>query len=269
MVTYSAYTSVVSTTTFQAELGAYMTGLTTPLSSAQLTRLNAFIVSLKASLSIASLSDVFDVMYILAGETEESSLKNLVKNAHHCTNVHATVWTQYEGFTGDGAADYLDTDYNPNTQGKNYVQNSASYGVYLRTNADDTGYNAGVRHAAGDSYLLVRLGSTQKFYIRINTLTNQDVTATSSQGLFMGNRSGANDFQMYINKAKTDKTQASTAVPNNKFFILCYCAAAGTPSGYISRQLSFFFVGKSLTELQQNAFYDAFQAYMTSNGKQV
>ena len=52
-------------------------GLTTPLSSGQIDKLNTFVAALKSGLSISALSDAFDVMYVLANETAEAGLKTL------------------------------------------------------------------------------------------------------------------------------------------------------------------------------------------------
>ena len=87
--------SVTNNINAEAELTTYITGLTTPLSSAQLLRLNTLIKTIKTRLSISALSEAFDTIYVLAGETSESSLKNLVKDAHHCTAVNAPTFTQY------------------------------------------------------------------------------------------------------------------------------------------------------------------------------
>ena len=118
-----------SATTFEAELTTYITGLATPLSDGQKIKINTLIRSIKTGLSITDLDDAFDVMYILAGETAESSLKNLVKNAHHITAVNAPVWAQFEGYTGANTK-YLDANYNASTQGVTFTQNNASMGVY-------------------------------------------------------------------------------------------------------------------------------------------
>ena len=88
----------------EPEVTAYIDGLTTPLSSGQLTALNTFVKALKDGLSITLLSEVFDVMYILAGETEESSLRNLIKRAHDAEAVNSPTFTTLEGFTGDASS---------------------------------------------------------------------------------------------------------------------------------------------------------------------
>jgi hypothetical protein len=99
-------------TSLNAETVTYITGLTTPLSSGQVTLIDTFVTSLKTGLSITTLDEVFDVMYILAGETAESSLRNLIKNDHHATAVNSPTFTALEGFTGDGLTKYINTNYN-------------------------------------------------------------------------------------------------------------------------------------------------------------
>jgi hypothetical protein len=75
----------VQKTNSVAEVVTYTTGLTTPLSAGQIAKLNTLVLSLRSGLGISLLSDAFDVLYLFAGETSESSLRNLVKNANHAT----------------------------------------------------------------------------------------------------------------------------------------------------------------------------------------
>ena len=123
----------IATSSNQVEVDNYISELTTPLSSTQIGKLNTFVNSIKTGMGLTNLADAFDVMYILAGETQESSLRNLVKRQHDCTNSNLPYYVQYEGFGSIDNNKFIDTNYNPvNTLG-NLQQNSSSMGFYSRT----------------------------------------------------------------------------------------------------------------------------------------
>jgi hypothetical protein len=252
------------------ELKTYITGLTTPLSEAQIIKLGVFIEALKTGLSITNLSDTFDVMYIFAGETEESSLKNLVKNANHCTAVNAPTFTALEGFTGDGLSSYIDSNYNPSTVGNKFTLNDASIGIYIRTNNglySTNVYNIGVRDT---SYVYI-MGERSNGLMRatINSTTYNQPPFVGNVGLASYVRYGATSSYGYGNKTQSPEyTEASTSIPNGNVFILA-SSSGSNPAFYSKEQHSFAFAGKSITSAQINNIVDAIEAYMDANGKGV
>ena len=117
------------------EAQTYFAALSTPLSLEQQTRVSNFVTKLKNILLTNDLSTRFDFFYLLGNETEESSRFNLIKRAHDITNVNSVLWTQWQGFTGDGSSSYLDTNYNPATQKVSFSLNQCAIGIYIRTQA--------------------------------------------------------------------------------------------------------------------------------------
>ena len=117
---------------YDSDVTAYINGLSTPIVDSILTRINTFVVALKDSLNITDLADGFDIMYILANHNEVAALRNLVERDNDATNASSTTFTVGEGYTGDGLVDYLNTGFNPATEGATYTLNNASYGGYIR-----------------------------------------------------------------------------------------------------------------------------------------
>jgi hypothetical protein len=255
----------------QPEVDTYISGLSTPLSSGQIALLNTFVGSLKTGLSISALSEVFDVMYILAGETAESSLRNLIARNYDATTVNSPTFTALEGYTGENTK-YLNSNYNPYTNGIRYTQNSASIGVYSRTNQNNSSSLCGASNAAstyiGNTYIIPRYGDV--FYSKINNNTGGDTEVGNSdaRGMFVLSRNSSSSFSAYKNKVKSDSSKNTDGLTQYNFFIGAR-NNAGSATGYYSGQYSFYFVGRGLSETEENTLYDAFQAYMTSNGKQV
>ena len=265
--------SVTNNINAEAELTTYITGLTTPLSSAQLLRLNTLIKSIKTGLSISALSEAFDTLYVLAGQTSESSLKNLVKDAHHCTAVNAPTFTQYEGYVG-GATKSLNTNYNPFAQGENYQLNSASLGVYVRTTTIGAYAILGVVDAGNESYINPRMNydTVGRFYCRVNQATYTFKAATGdTKGMLIASRVGANAVDGYINGTDLNcsgNTGVSTSLQNYNIHLLALNLPAHTIQ-HSPDQLSIAFMGKGFSGAEITAITNACEAYMDALGKGV
>ena len=266
--------SVTNNINAEAELTTYITGLTTPLSSAQLLRLNTLIKSIKTGLSISALSEAFDTLYVLAGETSESSLKNLVKDAHHCTAVNAPTFTQYEGY-GGGATKSLNTNYNPFAQGENYLLNSASLGAYVRTTTIGDYAILGVSDAIGnESYIKPRTNydTVGRLFCRVNQATYTFKPATGdTKGMLIVSRVGANAVDGYKNGTDLNcsgNTEVSTSLQNYNIHLLALKSRKHTVN-HSPDQLSIAFMGKGFSGAEITAITNACEAYMDALGKGV
>ena len=245
------------TTQGTTELIAYTAGLTTPLSSDQLYRLTDFVKALKTGLSITNLSDAFDVMYVLGGETSESSLRNLVDNAHHATLINSPSFNVYEGFTGNGVNSYIDTNYNALTEADNLSINNASYGCYL--NNDIAGADAPEIGVAGTGNLHLYSSFTDnKMYIRIHSTTFDSFANTDRSGMFIGSRTASNVQVLYKDKGLNNGTKASAAIANLNVSFL------RSGNTYSRNQIAFGFTGRGLTSGEVGVITDAFETYRTS-----
>jgi len=259
---------------YEPELLTYIDGLETELSDGQLTLLNNFILTLKAGLSITNLSDAFDVMYILAGETAESSLKNLVKNAHHATAVNAPTFTALEGFTGIPASlTHISCNYNPNTEGIRFTRDSAMLGAYGRLNLPNAleTWMGTATTVGGAKYTLMTPRYLDTMYCPVNSGTNPTGANTATTpGIFAAFRDDSTHTRGYRNKTKLvdNAVIASVLVPSNDMVLLCRKINAAF-SAYTTNQLAFAWMGKTITEVQYFSFVDAMEAYMDANGKGV
>ena len=270
VVANSTNIAVTNNISAEAELVTYITGLATPLSLVIRRKINELIKYFKTGWSVATLSVVDDCEYILAGETAESSLKNLVKNAHHAVAVNSPVFTAFEGFTGDGISSYLDTNYNPNTEGFKLTLNDASIAIYSRTELDISSYSLGCGKSGGGSHtigLVVKYNNQMQ--TRINEGTTGAVANTTSLGMAVGVRLDNATNKSYMNKNHLgDLTKASIAIPNNNAFICCY-NVDGSATSFNNRQVSFVRFGMGFDATKVNVLTDGFEAYMDSNGKGV
>ena len=253
-----------------ADLKIYLASLTTPLSAGQINLLNTFVTDLKTGLGITNLSDVFDVMYILGNETEEAALKNLVKRTHDGILESASgslLFTQFEGFTGgtDAQQQRVNTNYIPATDGDNISLNSAAYGVYGR-----------VVSAAANTLIGVFSGTGRVTLLSSGAVTAiHDGTSTTvgrwPLGMNIISRAINTNYKHYKNKTEGTVNITSTILPTHDIWLLGINDNGAPLATNWGRgdQISFYFGGRALSQADVDVITDAFQAYMTANGKQV
>ena len=249
---------------YDSEAQAYFDALTTPLSNSIKTDINTFVLMLKDSLSTALLSTYFDRMWIFANETEESALQSLVNvGSTDATNVHSTAFEVDRGYTGDGADDYINTNYNPSTDKVVFAQNSASTGIYSRTDVNEN--TADLGQVDGGNTFAIRYGNV--FYYRLNQgLDNSSIANTNSQGLFTISRTASNIITAYQNSTPLDtSTQVSSAIRNGDILLLC--GSIGIELS--NRQLAFCFIGKSLTATEVRKIFNCIEWYLDEIGAGV
>lgn len=256
---------IINNVAAEAELTTYITGLSTPLSTTQKNDLNDLIKELKAATGDALLSTSWDYFKVKAGETSESSLKNLVKDAHHgvLQGIPAPAFTQFLGFKGDGSNGYIDEAFNPNTQGVAYTQNSASILVYITENISNDGIDVGCVNAANTarSNISCRV-STNVAAGRLNVNGQSSDANSIATGIYLLVRTASNVMLLYKNKIPgVPVTTASSAAPaynhtshaRNK---------GGTVDAFSNRQQAIVAAGRGFNATEAGSIMDAIERYM-------
>lgn len=266
------FTQAVSNYANTPNVATYISGLTTPLGQDQLDNLNAFTDGLLDDLGDSNLTEAFDFMYDLGGETAESSLKNLVKNTHHAIAVNSPAFVQYEGWTG-GTGKWIDTNYNPATQGSRYTLNNCSLGVYSRTDATGLYSDIGSRTSTSD-YTAILSRYSGNAIMRLHNAVNPSVTdpEANSLGMFIACRNAASQTGLfgYHNKSSLTVTDTgnTTNIPNCNIFIGAR-NNNGTPEQESIRQLSFAFAGRYFNSTEVGYITDRNEALRDARGKGV
>lgn len=247
---------------FGAEYTAVHDAMTTKPSAPHATAQNAFVVAAIAH-SYWSLLQVFHFYAQDANGASEALINWKTPGTHNGTNISATAWTTLQGYTGDGAEDAINMNYNPSTQGGLFTRDDASFGCYIRSVVDET---LDVMHYGGSNNRLIP-HSGGGMYTKCNFASNLFSSNASSQGLFSVRRPSSTDFEVYRNGSIVDNygTANSIALPNNNFY------AVGGPDGFSfsTAQLAMAYVGGSMSATQISDFYTDFQALMTALGTQV
>jgi hypothetical protein len=160
----------------------------------------------------------------------------------NCTNVHSTAWTTLQGFTGDGSADYLDTNFNPSTEGVNYTQDACSFGAYCRLDITGDTWEIAASDLTYQAGLQARNSTT--FRSTTNDATASTWTTATGLGFYVATRSNSTTKTGYKNAADLgDKTVTSTGLPNANFHIL-----NRRTGNYSTNQVAAAFIGGLLTD---------------------
>lgn len=255
---------------YDADAQAYFDAMSTPLSTDYQDRINTFVLMVKDSLSLTNLSDKFDVIYLLANETSEAGLKNLVKRSSDANIEAATVtFTADEGFTGDGTG-YINTDYNASTQGVAFETNNNSFGVYCRTNLDvPAGQN---KRVIGNYYS----GEMMYFSAGTNDLggasTGSTIGGSGRLGSIFITKTALSTPRCYHNgvDVSINPGASNTSIYNARFVLMAH-RLDNDGAGYepAAVQLSFAFFGAGLDAVEARKLNNCIEWYMDDLGTGV
>ena len=138
-------------------------GYTLPSDAVKLKQ-NTLLASLKASGVWAKL----DVFYVFAVDNNASAFATLNwknPNANQSTLVSSPTFVNNGGFQGNGTSSYIDTNFNPATQGVQYTQNNASR--YFFTHLISTGRFDG--NTSGNNSIFLGVSASQRINAGANT----------------------------------------------------------------------------------------------------
>lgn len=255
-----SFPDVINGINYDDDLVTYMTGLTAALSTTQKYNLNTFITTLKTGLGITNISDAFDILYVLAGETQESSLRNLASRNYDGILYGTSTFQQYEGFTLGSGRRIIPNVYTPFNNGNTYTLNSAAVGEYIRTGTNVTVTMEVISCYTGASYTYHRFYSNTSTRGAINCLNMTSKTISSQPGLWAITRLNSNTTHIYQNGIWIGTyTYTPTALPNTTMIF----------GASYTGQLSLIYVGRGFTGAQSEILKNAFESYLNAWGKGV
>ncbi len=211
-----------------------------------------------------------DVLYVFAAHTNNNgeALTNW-KNpgTHNAVLVNAPAFVPFEGFTGNGTTQYIDSNYNPDSQGVNFIQNSASLFLYTRTFVDASGFDIGAFDGVNFSQIAILNGGGQA----TGSINGGTIVAANGigLGLFVTNRSANNAVQLYQNKLLLGVDTDISANPVNINLFMMARNNISAADNFTIRQYAMGGMSSSLNQQNVNDLTDIFEAYMDSNGKGV
>ena len=213
-----------------------------------------------------------DCLYVLAQQNETDAKLNLIGTSYGLTQVGSLerpgprsgslVFAAYAGFSGFNTLNsYLDTGLNPFTATSlNFVQNSASFGVWLYSIPDastNVVIGTGNVGTAGENNIYPDF--TGNFFARVNFSTSPGVTSPGASGLYVGDRPSSASSSPYYNGAALVTQPGTSVAPQSHNFQIGEISGAGTDA-----TLSAAFIGASLGSAGQLALYNRLQTYMSA-----
>jgi len=228
--------------------------------------INDFITGIKNDFNIAKLSDAFDCLWFKAGSGQQESLLNWAKDAHNLSEVNMPTWTVDRGYAGNGTNSYLDSNYNPATEGVNFTQDNCSWGLYFRTNLDDSSNTFGAFDVNGNTLIPRKLGD---FKVRVNSAASSGAAVANSLGLFSGVRENDSaNLKSFQNGNLVENFAAASSPLVNLNFYLLALNNAGSDFGHTTREVSFGYAGSG-TLINQPQLFTRVKTYLDAIGAGV
>ena len=212
---------------------------------------------------------LLDRLWIFAQPVQPLARVSLVNpTSTQITEVNAPTWTANQGYAGNAVNMYLNTNFNPNTQGVNYRAGNCSIGMYSRTNVLEAGNDMGFASATIFTQLISR--DAGGFRSRINNTVAQGIAAVAnadSTGLFSVVRTGAVNILLYRNAVLLATVAvAETSVPS---FVI-YIGSANVndvATTFTTKQHSFAYAGSGA--IDQLKLFLRMERYMDQLGTGV
>lgn len=219
---------------------------------------------LRAGLRADGVYQGLDRLWIFAQPTAAQARIDLIAGASATIN-NAPTFTANRGYTGDGLAAYVDTNFNPSTAGGHYTQNSASYGLWVY---NDPGGAIGEPMGNDDNnWTIIQFRAAGAIQAGINqTLSPPLWTPAARTGLTALDRTGASAMAAYNNGVSSATgSGASTAPVSRNFTVLGANSSSGVVN-FSTAGVSAAFLGGALGSAGQAALYNRLRTYMTAVG---
>lgn len=266
----SAWSPTISFTTassFQtAETTALLAQMTTQPNAARKSRIDALIVGLKTD----GIWSKLDALWVMAAHDAQAARLNWMNpTGTTLTEVNSPAFDIDQGYTGDGTSARLDTGYIPSTDGVNLTQNSGCFGVWVNKAGSSafTAYGGARNENGGGTFSITsvtRAANGSGWYAYLNN--DSSVTATTASenatGLLCVNR---DTTTLAAHRNSTEEASASKSSTYNLPRQLRLLAEdnRGTIGSHSDGQISFSWVGGSLTATERSNLYTRLNTYMT------
>jgi hypothetical protein len=220
------------------------------------------------SLQANGIWDSLDVFYsFYTGSIADSNFTRINwKDPGGDDNLTAHGGRTYAALTGwnsNGTTGYLNTNWNPSTEGLRFDLNTASFGTWVvAPGGTGSRYNMGVQVSGGTTRMEENSGG-RRFIINASGETTTTGGATS--GLWHINRSGSGTTGGYLNGSlQTSDTDLSTSVSNGNLWLMGLNLSNAIFGPTVSTvKYRFAFAGGNLAS-RASQFYNILNAHVTN-----
>jgi hypothetical protein len=249
---------------FEAEAAKLFARFTTAPTGARKTLINNLIRSLKQ----AGIWSKLDAFYVMAAADAQAAQRNWIADQYNLTPTNSPTFTADRGYAGNGTSSYLATGFTPSSApSPKLVQNSASLGVWSRTNNAVDCTDLGSRSGGNDCTMLCRNASAL-FLNRVNVVSGNgnNPANSSSLGLMTAVRADASNLATYGNASLLGSGAVASAGVSTLPFSIGARNDNGVFNSYSTREYATAFYGASLTAADVAALYTALNTYLTAVG---
>ena len=245
---------------YQAILNkAVSLGYTLPSSNAQ-TLQNTLVTSLKTD----GIWDKLDIFYVFAVDNNASEFatinwKNpnaLVNLPTQSTLINAPAFVPNGGFQGNGTDSYIDTNFNPATQGVQYTLNNASRYFFPHA-ISGSGRFDGVTTGIGINSIIRNIVTSQRINAGSSNALSASFNYTTLVNVKSIHRTSSTNVTLFNETTGTTTTQTSTTVQSANQFVLL----SGTSYG--AHTCAAYAMGAELTAENTN-FVNDWNTYKNS-----
>lgn len=265
---------------YEFEIENYLNKLTVDISDTTKYNQNEFVKNIKKEIDIDSLSEIIGSFYILANETSEAGLKDIVNNCD-ADAVNSPSFIPFEGFKSDTTSSYINSNYNPTTSNTIFNTNSASLWVYSMS--DYVNYSATIAMCDMGVYTTLsnytniipksKIGSLViQGYSRLITGSQSTITGypTSTIGgyLVTRNKGTYDGLYGYTNNASLAMlgTGSTEDLPNENIYILAR-NNNGKAGNFSNRRIGGAYIGGYINKWQDFTILRNYEKYLDFYGK--
>jgi len=248
-----AYRGGTSGPSYDAEASDYFTraGIT---DETKQDAINDFIVGVKVDFTITTLDEVFDQLVLQANESAAAAVVDMTANAMDQTLVNSPTFTQWQGITKAGGTDYINTGFNPVTQGVRFTLNSHAFGSYFLSGGTSAmgSINAGF---AGFQIWLEAGGNT---FLARDSTSSAEITPSNGgnkTGLLTVSRTASNAWAFYQNGTSVaTATSGPGALISQNFEIIGVNTNGSHGPANATTQAALSFFSRGMTAGEMTAF---------------
>ncbi len=217
-----------------------------------------------AGLATDGLTAKLDRLWVFAQASEALALVDIIAGAT-ATNVNSMTFTTNVGYTGDGASNYIDCNWNPNSLGGNWLQDSAClFGWNNLSGAVGALAGGGFYGPSFNTAAYIRLNAAGVYIFGLNSVANFGTGAASAgdPGLYALNRTISTTVTLDLNGSQVDTSSlTSVEVFNNTIKADLIDGAA-----FGNCQVCCIGGGGGLTSTDRTNLYNRLRTYMTAVG---
>lgn len=226
-------------------IATWVAGLSVPPSAGLLTKLSTLFDTLDGY-GITSKLDLFHPFALM--ETTEQRLTPIVSTSGNIfINVNGCSFDA-NGVVGDGATSYIDTKYNPVTNGVKFTLNDCCMGVWMKSVSDGAMASMGNADFGVYTTIIPKLGG--QHYMALNHSPGWvNYATTPSDGCYAIDRSSSTKVNTWVDGVNTvtDAPQNSVIVPAQDFFVCALNNGGG--AGFMStNKVAIIYAGGSLNQ---------------------